>query len=252
LYDERQYDEVVGVSTEVLKKESDNTDALLLRGRAYYKLEDLGHAQQDFARILGTDPDNPNAYDGLGVIQAKSNRLEEAIAFYDLAIALNGTDFLVFYHRGLTYHLAGNDSLAISDFEKAVELNPMHADSYLGLGIAHIDSGEYEVGAQFCSTAIDLNPDFSLAYYNRGLAHLLQDQIDEAISDYTIAIELGLSIPNVYNGRGRAYLQSRNIELAISDLEYALELDPHFIKASEALQEARQMLSELDTLDDTP
>jgi Tfp pilus assembly protein PilF len=47
-------------------------------------------------------------------------------------------------NRGLVYTGRGNFTQAISDFTKAIEINPSHANSYEGLAQVYFDKKEYE------------------------------------------------------------------------------------------------------------
>ena len=49
-----------------------------------------------------------------------------------------------YYDRGNTYFCQGQYDQAISDYNKAIELNPRDAGSYNGRGGAYYSKGEYE------------------------------------------------------------------------------------------------------------
>ena len=64
------------------------------------------------------------------------------------------------------------------------------ADFYFNQGIAYIDKAQYDLAISDFNKALDINPRDAEAYCNRGIAYREKGQYDQAISDYTKAIEL--------------------------------------------------------------
>jgi len=53
-------------------------------------------------------------------------------------------DAEVYYNRGNTYAKNGQYDNAISDFTKAIEINPKHADAYYSRGVVYYYKKDYE------------------------------------------------------------------------------------------------------------
>lgn len=70
-----------------------------------------------------------------GVIYYWLNDFNAAIADYNKAINLDGSDFKTFYNRGLAYVKMSNYRAADQDFSKAIELNPNDEDSWYNRGL---------------------------------------------------------------------------------------------------------------------
>jgi tetratricopeptide (TPR) repeat protein len=62
--------------------------------------------------------------------------------------------------------------------------------AYNNRGVAHLDKRQYDQAISDYSKAIELNPKDADAYKNRGAAYLDKGQYNQAISDYNKAIEL--------------------------------------------------------------
>jgi tetratricopeptide (TPR) repeat protein len=73
----------------------------------------------------GTGVD-PNAYLNLGIEQYNANSFDEALAYFDKAVAQNANNADAYYYRGLAYLAKGETAPAKADFEKLVELAPDH------------------------------------------------------------------------------------------------------------------------------
>ena len=118
---------------------------------------------------------------------------------------------------------------AISNYNRAIELNPRFAEAYVGRGNAYMDGEEYELAIADYDDALRLNPDDAVAYFYRAYAYAGQGELDCAISDYgdtlrlTVTDELTIA---AYANRGTAYRGQGEYDLAISDCDEALGLNP--------------------------
>ena len=123
------------------------------------------------------------------------NRYDEAISEYTKAIELNPNSEAAYLNRGNDYVRKLQFDLAIADFNKAIELNPNDEAAYLARGNAYInkgfrDSAVYIFAIADFSKAITLNPNDAVAYDNRGYAYALNKQYDLAVPDLNKAIQL--------------------------------------------------------------
>ncbi len=134
------------------------------------------------------------------------------------------------YDQGITYLQKGKLNKAISEFNKAVELNPENPDVYYNRGLAYIKKEQYDLAISDNTKAIELNPMANKAYYNRGLAYHDEGQLDKAFSDYTMAIELNPKDLYSYNNRGNVYRTKGQYDQAISDYTKAIEINPRIAK----------------------
>jgi tetratricopeptide (TPR) repeat protein len=65
-----------------------------------------------------------------------------AITDFDRAIELDPQYHVAYYYRGLAYCNQGDYDRAIADFDKAVELDPQDAEAYAERGFAYAQQGE--------------------------------------------------------------------------------------------------------------
>ncbi len=109
------------------------------------------------------------------------------------------------------------------------------AVAYSNRGMAYRDMDLTDQAISDFTKAIGLNPDFDVAYYNRGNAYGRKALYVQAISDYTKSIQLA---PDnfAYTNRAWAHEQNDERDLAIADYRAALKLDPTDSHAKEALQ----------------
>lgn len=79
------------------------------------------------------------------------------------------------------------------------------AQEYYNRGGDHVKAGLYDEAITDYSKAIELDPRYAEAYSNRGFVYGRKGQFDAAIADYNKAIELNPKIAEVYNNRGFVY-----------------------------------------------
>ena len=85
---------------------------------------------------------------------------------------------LAYNNLGQGLYLKGKKEEAISNYMKAIQLNPMHIKAYYNLGIALYAEGRNMEAISNYKIAIKLRPGFAYAHYNLGLV-LLQEKKDE-------------------------------------------------------------------------
>ena len=132
-----------------------------------------------------------------------------------------------YYNRGNIYGKQGNLTQAISDYTKAIEVNPNYTEAYYNRGNTYEKQGNLTQAISDYTKAIEINPKYAAAYCNRGNAYQTQGNLKEAISDYTKALEINPNFAGVYINRGDVYQTQGNLPLAIADYNKALEISPN-------------------------
>jgi tetratricopeptide (TPR) repeat protein len=76
---------------------------------------------------------------------------------------------------------------------------PKDARFYNNRGIANGEKGQYDQAISDFNKAIEINPGYDKAYNNRGIVYRLKGQYDQAISDFRKAIEINSLDAEGYN-----------------------------------------------------
>jgi tetratricopeptide (TPR) repeat protein len=93
-------------------------------------------------------------------------------------------------------------------------------------GASHLNTGKTEAALTDFNRAIKINPKKSAGYLGRANTLSIMGKYEQAIADYNIVIEITPQIANAYINRGSAYSHLGEIEKAIADYEKGLALDP--------------------------
>ena len=85
-------------------------------------------------------------------------------------VALCQTTAQEYYNRGNEHFNAGRYDDAITDYSKAIGLNPRYAEAYNNRGNALAKKGQDDAAITDWTKAIKLNPRYAEAYCHRGAA----------------------------------------------------------------------------------
>lgn len=198
-YGEREYKRAAADYENEIK-ERRTAEALINRGTALYRANELKPAIVDFKEAIQLKPDSALAYCDLHAAYLKDKQYPEADA------ALNGIPQDARVHcRGEAMSEA--DMTALRDFE--------HHD----LPKAAVD----------CQEAINRKPTDPLAHYCLGAVRFeskpqTSEALTEAIKEFTAALEYDHDYADALNGRGLAYLAEKDWANAEQDLRKAYDL----------------------------
>jgi tetratricopeptide (TPR) repeat protein len=193
------------------------------------------NAVRDFSSAIKLKPDSASLYCLRAIAYSVNSRLtnnQKDLMIRDLtkAITLSGDNPNYYKTRGyFFYYYKGDFAKAVTDLEKAINLNPNDDDIYSKLGEMHsttlIENPylNYKKAIEYYRKAIKLKPK-EIRYY-AARAHIFEKvkNYKEAIDDYSTLIELQ-PIERYYQARAENYLVNNNYESAIKDFTKAIEL----------------------------
>ena len=194
--------------------------------------------------LIARDQSNAIAFGNRGYAYANKGDYDRAITDYNKAIELDPKYVHAYNMRGMAYadHKKDYDR-AITDYNKAIELDPKYVHAYNNRGRAYADNKkDYDRAITDYNKAIELDPKYAYAYNNRGRVYAYNKKdYDRAITDYNRAIELDPKYVHAYNNRGSAYENKKDANRAIADYNKALALDPNNSFASDGLKRLQEL-----------
>jgi tetratricopeptide (TPR) repeat protein len=129
-----------------------------------------------------------------------------------------------YFNRGVESSEKGDFREAISNFNKAIDVNPEFVVAYLNRGYSYSRRGEFDKAIADYTKAIELNPRYAVAYHNRGFVYRRMGEYDRAILDFTKSIEIDPKYASAYYYRGHIYHYKGEYEKAWEDIKKARNL----------------------------
>jgi tetratricopeptide (TPR) repeat protein/transglutaminase-like putative cysteine protease len=121
---------------------------------------------------------------------------------------------------------AGNTRSAIALFERIVELDPRHPQTWNDLGLAYLRVGKFAEAASAFRKQLDVRPLDERANDYLGLALERQEKYDEAAAAFRKQTEINPLDPAAHAALGEIFLQKLDYAQAVPELEKAAVLLP--------------------------
>src|SRR3972149_2138113 len=126
-------------------------------------------------------------------------------------------------------YLVFSPKMAEVRINEAPEKELSSAEANINHGADNYQRGQYDEAISDFSKAIEINPAYAEAYTNRGNAYATQENYDQAISDYNESLKINPRLTETYNNRGIAYGKGKGqYDKAISDFNKAIEINPTY------------------------
>ncbi len=185
--DSGNYNEAISAFNKALNKAPDDTEIINRIARAYYLLNNKEKSLLNFQKAVLISGSYNNYHD-LGVAYSKYGLNKEAISNLEKAVQINPSIAEAYYNLGNLYLKENNQLESIKNFKKAITLDSERMLAHFGLGNAYLKSNQLEAALIEFKVAINLNSDHILSYVNLGYTQIQLGQIDQARKTYESAL----------------------------------------------------------------
>ncbi len=176
----------------------EDADYYYWRGRTYIKLENNSKAMADMQYAAKLNPYAQKISKLLewlliteGYNLRKSGDKSSAVDKYNAALRLNPNNADTYNRRARVYIGQNQNDLAISDLDKAIELDSNNIDHYLLIDFVLAKSKAWKKIIPYWDKFIALNPDSGRAYRERGGTYYHMGDMKLAVKDAKRAADLG-------------------------------------------------------------
>lgn len=155
-------------------------------GKTYFKLNDTVIGLNYIRNCINIDSGYAPAYIELAELKIEGKYYDSAVYFLTKAIDYPGTEISVPYclrKRSDLYFLAGKDTPAINDLNLAISLNPTDTNAYYMKGLYYYKGGNDSAALLNSEKSLQMNANYSPALSLRGSVFLNQNKFSEAESD---------------------------------------------------------------------
>lgn len=129
-------------------------------------------------------------------------------------------------NRGLALSSNNLSAEAIVAFDRAIALDPRHANAYANRGIVRFWSGDMEGATADFDKASELNPSERVAMNGRGMIALQEGRHLDAVVEFTMSLRAQPDDTFVLRARSSAYMGMKEWDKSLADLRRMRELRP--------------------------
>jgi protein O-GlcNAc transferase len=179
-----------GLYREILQDQPRHAFSRFLLGRIALQQGDFDRARECIEQAIEIDDSNPSFHNDLGLVYQTLNRLDEAIASYERAVALGPEFYEANYNLGRIRFDQGRLTEAAELFEKAVAAQPALVQAWCQLGFIAGKLGKLDDALRHFLKALELQPHSVEVHHNLGNVYLDMGLPEEALDNYQRALAI--------------------------------------------------------------
>jgi tetratricopeptide (TPR) repeat protein len=220
----KNYYQVLADCRYVLERDPNRASARWLNAVALVKIENYQVALSSLDLHVADYPQDPNGYCYRGICYERLERLPQAIADLDRAIAIQSGQSVFHHARGRTRQKLGDFAGALADFNITIASKPQ-ATVYDDRAQTHRCLGDRAAALADADRAIELNPKFINAYFRRGLIYTELGNLELALTNYSMTLELDPQHLNALIQRSWIYFRQHEYQRTKRDCQSAKAID---------------------------
>ncbi len=145
---------------------------------------------QVLLRLIDIQPDDENAWFGLGVALGQQGKPDEAVVAFRKQLEVKPDHQSAWYNLGTVLVQQGKPDEAVAVFRKLLEVKPDHECAWYNLGIVLGRQGKPDEAVVAYRKQLEVKPDHESAWNNLGVVLGQQGKLDEAQSAYAQVLQL--------------------------------------------------------------
>ncbi len=197
----KRNDEAAAVWTAILAEEPDHAPSLFNLGQLYSQMGDYEQALSYFRRGVAVPRDTAfsGSFEGghrggwmlrYALAAKAADKIDEAIAAFDEAVALNEEDAIAQFEYGNMLIGQQRFEEALPHLLAANELQPNRGPILAAIGYTQFNFGRLEGSKVSLLAAVRIAPRFALAWYHLGNTQRALGDVGGAIESYQMALSL--------------------------------------------------------------
>ncbi|KAK0553373.1 TOM (translocase of outer membrane) complex component [Tilletia horrida] len=203
-----------------------------MRGTFKFIIGDAPGALEDLNRSTELKPNYVQSWVKKASVLMELSDKDEAFRVFDRAVAEDGSDPDIYYHRGQVYYIMGDYDAACEDYLKSTSLDDSFIFSQVQYAVAQYKMSNVERSTQSFQKVLRKFSSSSEAYNYYGELLLDQGRYEDAIAKFDRGIEIEASNPGSSNvlpmiNKALAVFQwKQDLPAAEQLCKRALEIDP--------------------------
>ena len=210
LFFQRGYlDQAEASFQQAAREDPSSAEALYGIGSVYLNQNKNAAARETFERAVKLQanyPDTlPDAWNNLGVIATREERIEDSIQRFHEALRLNPHHVLALDNLGNAYRLQKNWDEARKVMERALAIAPEDPEANYSLGMVFAQTDDTGKAYEYLQRALQARPVYPEALNNLGVLYLVTQRRDEAVASFEQCIRVAPAFDQAYLNLARVY-----------------------------------------------
>jgi len=213
-------------------------------GNESVRMNNYSQALKYYNDALLRSPFDAGLFNKIGNTLIRMKKTDKAIGYYLQAIDIDPNDPKFYNNLGAAYYIKGETGPAIKEFTKAIEILPDYAEAYYNIGLALEKTGKTDQAVKNYLTALRIDPDYKEAHNSLANIMFKTGNMTKAIQHYKEVLRITPEDAKAHFNIGVAYYNNNQIRQAAGHFQEALRIDPNYLKARNALIQAKRTLAE--------
>ena len=172
---ERQWEDAINAYRTAYANDPALVEALYNLAQAYLRTGDTAAAREQMALFEERKATLTPLHELRGALQRTQGAAERAQILTNI---------------GRFYLKDGHYAKAVSEYQKAIGMDPQLVSAYNGIGVAYTMLERYEDAVTAQQKALEIQPNFTKAHAGLGLAYFKQNALESALEHYQRAVAL--------------------------------------------------------------
>jgi tetratricopeptide (TPR) repeat protein len=211
--------------TEILANAYNNLGVIQARHEQYAQATDY------FRKASQWKPDLPGLDRNWGLASFRAQRFEEAIVPLARQVALQPGDAKARDALGVSYFMTDKFAKTIEVFQPVLADLPDDPGILYALGVSLVRTGDSATASRVFRRMLEKNPNVAEIHVLLGQADADQNQYTPAASEFSRALELDPKIEGAHFGRGFILLHEGKVDDSVREFRAELEAHPADAKA---------------------
>ncbi len=207
-------------------------------------IPDYSIARKNLEKKISEEPGNYEAYFYLGSIYSAEGQYKKALELYKRSLEIEPQYYQAWCESGVAYFNMGYYPESIQCHEKALECGMKKpAMAHYNIGVAYDFLGDQEGAISEYEKAVYLDPNYTKAYNNLGIIYQERGKDNKAEEEFKKAIEIEPCYADAHFNLGILYWHRQEWLDVVSELSKTIECEPNHKQAKQIMdkiEEAKQ------------
>jgi tetratricopeptide (TPR) repeat protein len=175
---------------------------------------------------ISRHPSSWMAYNNLGTALLTTGRADEAITQFNKALEIQPGYAVAHNNLGNALLRLGRTSDSYAHLEKALEFDPRNVEAHNNMGNTLVQMGRTDEATAHYSKAVEIDPSYVQAHNNLGALSLQNGRLDDSVAHLQTALAINPDSADAHNNLANTLLRMARIDEALAHYNQALELRP--------------------------